>query len=83
MITEICLEELGFLSLVPYWFFAAFAAGNAYDSTSLVTYILQVPIQHMATPPQIQNIDKEQAVKLEPRESHTGERPEYILPYRI
>jgi hypothetical protein len=83
MITEICLEELGFLSLVLYWLFAAFAAGNVYNSTGLGIYILQVLIQHMATLPQKQNTAKEHATKLEPRECHTEERPEYILPYRI
>jgi hypothetical protein len=49
MITEICLEEWGFLSLVLEWFFADFTPDHVHNEITLGIYILQVSIQHMAT----------------------------------
>jgi hypothetical protein len=61
----------------------SFVAGNIYVSAGLGIYILSVSTQHAAALPQIQNIAKEHAKKLEPRERLTEERPEYVLPNRI
>jgi hypothetical protein len=85
MISEICVQELGFPSLLLYWFVADFTADNVYNSIGLGIYILQVTRQHIATLCTslfVQNIVKEHATKIERREGYTEDRPVYVLPYR-
>jgi hypothetical protein len=84
MISEICLEGLGFLSLVPYWFFADFTANNVPNGIGLGIYILLVSNQHLAALPQIlYRIWPKSTTMPEPRKRHTEDRSDNVLTNRI